>query len=619
MAHGGAAFVAPNDLALPWKGRIMTNQNNHHISASGGGNVVALRAEAPSSTSAVATEPMEGGSDGMPADFYLGDDGIYQMRPGDGEDLVPVRICSPLIVKGICSRPGGRGWGRVVAVEDPDGRWHELVLEQRDVANKSSKVLAPLFDRGLELATVDKASQSLGELLATWKPSTRYLRAERLGWADTDFSAFILGGERVLGEGQVVTDAVNADVSTSMCAKGTLDGWRANVAASCIDNPLMILAVSHAFSGPLLSVLGRDGGGFHLRGVSSRGKSTLLGVAASVWGAPSFVQSWRRTDNGIEGIAAACNDSLLILDELHQVDPRVVGNIVYMLGNGRGKSRMGSNGGMQDTLHWTVPLLSSGEVSLEQHMASVGHSTFAGQEIRLIDLAADARAHGAFDALHGEVNGRAFAEAMQRAGREHHGVAGPAFVERLMKHLDKRENFLRAIEAHCRSWGREIDLPPDGQVQRVMARFAIAAVAGELATRFGLTGWQKGMASSAALELFKEWVEARDGATRAEIDEAIERTRDYVSANVGRFLELGGAHGDAPDGWRDENWFYIRTERWKDIHDAGDPIEAARMHKDAGLLKTPNGGLQVKMGRQVEGRPRAYAVRASEVLRPAEA
>lgn len=302
---------------------------------------------------------------------------------------------------------------------------------------------------------------------------------------------------------------------------------------------MMILTLSHAFTGPLLSVLGRDGGGFHLRGVSSRGKSTLLGVAASVWGASSFVQSWRSTDNGIEGIAAACNDSLLVLDELHQVEPRVAGEIVYMLANGRGKMRMKTNGKSQQTRRWSVPVLSSGELSLEEHMASGGHTMYAGQDIRLIDLAADGRSHGAFDSLHGELDGRAFAERMQRAGLENYGVAGPAFVEKLMKGLDRRESFQRVVDGFCRVWGAKVDLPPDGQVQRVMARFAIAALAGEIATNFGLTGWTPGTAKSAAFELFRDWVEARDGATRAEIDEAVARTRDYVSKNLDRFSVLG--------------------------------------------------------------------------------
>ena len=382
---------------------------------------------------------------------------------------------------------------------------------------------------------------------------------------------------------------------------------------------MMILSLSHAFTGPLLSVLGRDGGGFHLRGASSRGKSTLLGVAASVWGAPSFVQSWRGTDNGIEGIAAACNDSLLVLDELHQVEPRVAGEIVYMLANGRGKMRMNSNGKSQQTRRWSVPVLSSGELSLEEHMASGGRTMYAGQDIRLIDLAADARLHGAFDCLHGELNGRAFAERMQRAGRENYGVAGPAFVEKLMKGLDMRENFrenfLRVVDGLCRVWSAKVDLPPDGQVQRVMARFAIAGLAGEMATKFGLTGWAPGTAKLAAFELFQSWVEARDGATRAEIDEAVARTRDYVSKNLGRFSVLGGSVGTPLDGWRDESWIYITPECWRMIHKDEDAVEMARLYHTAGLLRTQKGkSLQFKMGRSVPKRPWVYAVRASALV-----
>jgi putative DNA primase/helicase len=76
----------------------------------------------------------------------------------------------------------------------------------------------------------------------------------------------------------------------------------------------MILALSHAFTGPLLSVLDRDGVGFHLRGAFSSGKTKILRAATSVWGAPSFMQSWRSTDNGLESVAAACSHSLLALD-----------------------------------------------------------------------------------------------------------------------------------------------------------------------------------------------------------------------------------------------------------------------------------------------------------------
>ncbi len=567
------------------------------------------------SVSAAHTVVDEIALDGIPSGYFLSVDGIYQLRSGKDEDLVPVRISSPLVVKGKCRRHDGGGWGRVVAVEDPDGKWHEQILEARDLSKRSTTAMRSLFDHGLELAPSDKAAESLADLIAVWRPETRYLRSDRLGWTDGKFNAFTLGDGRVLGDSLVVTDSIADDVAAAMHTQGTLNDWRSEVAAPCVDNPLMIFALSHAFSGPLLAVLGRDGGGFHLRGASSRGKSTLLGVAASVWGAPSFVQSWRGTDNAFEAIAATCNDSLLVLDELHLVEPRVVGEIVYMLANGRGKMRTRSNGKVQKTQRWSVPVLSSGEISLEAHMMSGGRVMHAGQDIRLIDLVADVRPHGAFDSLHGERDGRAFAEKMQRAAQENYGLAGPVFVKNLMANIGKRDLLRRKIDVFCRSCEAKSQLPMDGQVQRTLVRFGIAALAGEMATKFGLTGWQPGTAVLAAHEIFTNWFETRDQATLAEISAAVDRTRAYVEKNMDRFLVLGTPGGNPLDGWRDSDWLYIRPECWKLIHGAENSVDSARLHQTAGQLRTHKGcGLQFKMTREVPDRPKVYAVRASAFL-----
>lgn len=71
--------------------------------------------------------------DSIPEGFTLQSDGLYQFRPGAGDDLVPVKICSPLLVKGRCRRPDGSGWGSVIALQDPDGRWNELMLGANDI------------------------------------------------------------------------------------------------------------------------------------------------------------------------------------------------------------------------------------------------------------------------------------------------------------------------------------------------------------------------------------------------------------------------------------------------------------------------------------------------------
>jgi putative DNA primase/helicase len=286
-----------------------------------------------------------------------------------------------------------------------------------------------------------------------------------------------------------------------------------------------------------------------------------------------------------------------------------------MLANGRGKLRMSSNGQNQATRHWSVPVLSSGELSLEEHMASGGKKMFAGQDIRLIDLVADSGRYGAFDCLHGEANGRSFAERMQRAGRLNYGSAGPAFVEALMRNIGNKAAWINFVDTRCQGWTEKLDLPIDGQVQRVLARFAIAALAGELATKHGITGWPPLKATQAAFDLFRCWFESRDGVTRLEVDEAIDRTRTYVSQNLQRFLRLDGSGGTMHDGWRDLDWVYIIPESWKAIHGDADAIEMARLHKAAGILRTQKGdSLQFKMGRDVPGRPRVYAVRLAELV-----
>jgi uncharacterized protein (DUF927 family) len=110
-------------------------------------------------------------------------------------------------------------------------------------------------------------------------------------------------------------------------------------------NSRLAFALSVAFCGPLLDIMGEQSGGFHIVGKSQSGKSTSLYAAGSVWGKgdrDGQVRSWRGTTNGTEGIAAETSDTLLILDEMGQADSREVGDITYMLANNTGKQRAGT-------------------------------------------------------------------------------------------------------------------------------------------------------------------------------------------------------------------------------------------------------------------------------------
>ena len=86
-------------------------------------------------------------------------------------------------------------------------------------------------------------------------------------------------------------------------ACGSLGDWRQCVSVPAQSHALAALAISAAFVGPLLHLAGLESGGLHLFGNSSTGKTTLLKLAASVWGDSSLWRRWRATANGLEGVA----------------------------------------------------------------------------------------------------------------------------------------------------------------------------------------------------------------------------------------------------------------------------------------------------------------------------
>src|SRR4029077_10948928 len=123
--------------------------------------------------------------------------------------------------------------------------------------------------------------------------------------------------------------------------RGTLEDWQKGVAALTMGQQIPIFTISTAFAGPILLLLGQESGCVHLFGESSNGKTTALLAAASVWGSGDtqggYMRSWRTTEHGLEATASGANDTVLILDEIGEIEPRAAHQAVYMLANGSGK------------------------------------------------------------------------------------------------------------------------------------------------------------------------------------------------------------------------------------------------------------------------------------------
>ncbi|MEI7432278.1 MAG: DUF927 domain-containing protein, partial [Betaproteobacteria bacterium] len=317
--------------------------------------------------------------------FVLTKDGVFKVSFKDGEEI-RTKISSFIEITAQTRDSSQINWGFLINVKDPDGNQHQWSMP-KEMLPSPNTWKAELLKMGANIYQTGK-QDLLHEYFNESMPTARALCVMQPGWYE---GVFVLPGQ-VIGNTtteQVVLQTTDVSGAEIFRSNGTLADWQNNVGALCAGNSRLVLVICAALTGPTLHLLGHENGGFHLFGATSTGKTTAVEVAASVWGKRSkFVRNWRTTGNAVEGVATRHNDTLLILDEISQVNPFEAGEIAYMLGNGQGKSRANVNGGARSISRWRLFYLSTGEQTLAEHMQGANKRTMAGQEVRLVNLPA---------------------------------------------------------------------------------------------------------------------------------------------------------------------------------------------------------------------------------------
>lgn len=319
---------------------------------------------------------------------------------------------------------------------------------------------------------------------------------EQIGWNGDHFA--LPDGTVFSPEGVTAGDVLFAPMPRRCAKRGTLRGWKRDVASPLAGQAIPVFALCFAYTGSILSLTKRAGNfGMELVGGKGIGKSTVQQLAASAIGGVCqgedghYWQTLDTTLNALEISMADHSDLPMILEEanlfLAGSSPRVRADnftaIAFRLANGTEKARYG---GAQPREFRFVYLTSSND-SLQTLIGTNSPSAAAARDRMMTIPIASSRPHGVFDSIPQKfASGGAFAAALISAADQHHGSSIRQFLAQLVKARARDE---AALRRDIEGWVAEFQAKAkvdrnDGSASRVAEAFGLVYAAGKLAVGY---------------------------------------------------------------------------------------------------------------------------------------
>ncbi len=307
---------------------------------------------------------------------------------------------------------------------------------------------------------------------------------------------------------------------------------------------------------------------------------------------------------------------MLILDEVGQVNGRVLAECAYMLANGQGKGRSNRDGQARRSHAWRLLFLSSGEIGLADKLAENGLKSRGGQEVRFVGLTVD---KSMLTELHGLVDAGAVVNRIKELASEHYGHAGRAFLHKLTEYDSMRMVQGELVPAISKTVDFLVPAGSDGQVRRVAQRFALCNLAGGFAVKAGILPESFDYLGCTET-CFRDWLHARGGVGASEDAAILATVRLFIEQHgASRFQDLDTQMNTCPNrvGFRrnreDGATYYVLPESFREIVKGYAVERAVRVLRDAGLLVPEDGRLKKRSPHLPGlGRIRCYVLHMQE-------
>ena len=303
--------------------------------------------------------------------YFVNTDGVYRERG----DETPERICvHHLAVRAVVvDRDSGE---REAGIVWPRG---SAFVPLKDLGSTPA-LCAALGGAGavVHAENARSVARYLSESIWNSKELPIVRTSTRLGWIGT---SFLLGDRHVGDQGLRIEYSGPDELRDATSRKGTKRHWIEAVEQVAHRDAAWI-AVYASVASPLLQFFGlTQGYVVDFSGATSRGKTTILRLAASVWGRPDqsgLLRSWDATVNWIEAYASQLRHLPVLLDDTKQAKRKSqIAGVLYShaYGQSKGRARPGRGARSVDTrdaVRWLSVLISTGEARITSYSEDEG-------------------------------------------------------------------------------------------------------------------------------------------------------------------------------------------------------------------------------------------------------
>jgi putative DNA primase/helicase len=453
-------------------------------------------------------------------------EGLFLLKPSATGSLVPIQVTLPFEIIAEIRDFKNQNRGLRLRWKDSEDYTHNHMVFRQDLIGDGAEVFRQLASKGFQLinGTSKTHRSTLQAFLLSARSPVKARVVDKVGFHGSTFC---------LPEHSFGADLMDEQVyflserEHKYRCSGTLSEWQDQIAAHAKGNSRLIFSLALAFAPPLLPGLHANGAGFNIFGPSSTGKTTCAYVSGSVWGGPRFYQTWNTTGNALEATAARHNNTLLILDELNSADPKTIGATAYNLANGSSKARLNRYAEAKEIKSWELLYLSTSENTLDDLLRKNHEAAKSGQEVRLVDIpVCPPGVTGGFEHPSTFSDTYALAKHLDTASKAQYGTAIVGYLEKLVALTADDFDELKQWKAE---WVKShTPREADPQVKRVVDLFGLVALAGHLASEWGITNLTDEENDWGIIQCLNSWLTHRGHNGSGETDRAVQYLRDFI-------------------------------------------------------------------------------------------